>query len=46
MKKLIIVGADEKKFHLSVEEVHTVERCPHKADVVGPNPTFSNVRVV
>lgn len=29
-----------------VEEVHTVERCPHKADVVGPNPTFSNVPIV
>ena len=29
-----------------VEEVHTVERCPHKADVAGPNPAFSNVPIV
>lgn len=33
-------------FIQSVEEVHTVERCPHKADVVGSNPAFSNVPIV
>lgn len=33
-------------FIQSVEEVHTVERCPHKADVAGPNPAFSNVPIV
>lgn len=40
------MGFESLSLGYYVEEVHTVERCPHKADVVGPNPTFSNVPIV